>query len=100
MEEEKFNKGFYIYKNTSNDNGRIIEIISTTRKTMVYSIYNYYDNNYKLVAHDCMVDTKKTTKRDVIKYINYNFYYPNRGCTFLESECVWEPTVLQTNLVL
>ena len=97
MEEEKFNKGFYIYKNTSNDNGRIICIESTTRKTMVYSIYNYYDNNYKLVAHDCIVDTKKTTKRDVIK-LYLNLYYPNKG-VFIDNECCWSPTALQTNLV-
>ena len=36
-----FHKGFYAYKNETNDNGRIIYIEKITDCTMRYSIFNY-----------------------------------------------------------
>ncbi len=72
----EFNKGVYIFKNQGNNNGRFIEIKTTTDKTMIYSIYNYFDNKIEKDERACIIDNKKTKKKDSIKLYTH-IYSPN-----------------------
>ena len=75
----EFSNGMYIYKNETNDNGRVIHIYKTTEKSMRYSIGNYFDG--KIYDVDYLVENKLTRKKDKIK-LHLSFYYP-QDATFI-----------------
>ena len=69
----------YIYKNQTNNNGRVIVIHKATKKQIVYSIYNYCDDNIDFNPRDLLVSHKKTNLNNNRIYIELylSFYYPD-----------------------
>ena len=83
-----FEVGIYYYKNcdNDNDNGRIINVIKTTNKSMVYNIGNYYDGDF--MDNECLTHgnnslntIRKNTRDKIILYSNT--YYPQDASGYL-----------------
>lgn len=67
--------GRYLYPDFDTDNGRIINIFHTTKKTMTYEIGNFYDNNIKNIK---ILEKKRVMKKTHI-ILHLTRYYPEYG---------------------
>jgi len=80
----EFRDGYYMYKNDTNDNGRVIKI-KNSPKSITYSIFNYYDNRFRdLSDKDCLVKNKRTFKKDIIT-LYMTSYEPSCSILFVEN---------------
>jgi hypothetical protein len=79
----EFRNGYYVYKNKTNDNGRVIKI-KNSPKSITYSIFNYYDNRFRdLSDNDCLVKNKRSFKKDIIT-LYMTSYDPSCSIFFVE----------------
>ena len=95
-----FEVGIYYYKNCDNDNGRIINVIKTTKKSMVYNIGNYYDGDFMdnecLTGGDNPLNTiKKNTREKIILYSNT--YRPQDATGYFDNENMFYWSNLPSN---
>ncbi len=84
---EEYNKifrvGWYVYKNGTNDNGRLIRVGKTTERSMWYSIYNYYDGDP--MSRDCLISYKLKRNKDKVVFNNHHYYPQER-----DSDCSYK----------
>lgn len=67
--EVEYNKiGYYIFKNSSNENGSIIHITKLTTTFMWVRPYIYYDNNFKNIEPTIIDKEKKIKRGNSIKF--------------------------------
>ena len=92
-----FEVGIYYYKNLDNDNGMVINVIKTTKKTMVYNIGKYCDWEVEQGAGELDEDTirKKNTREKII--LHSTTYRPQDATGYFDNENMFYWSNLPSN---